>query len=463
MPARVHLTVPASLHAALHTHLFPGDGLEAAALLLCSRSGARLTAVDWIAVPYDACETREADRLSWPGTYVEAAIDRAETERLSIIAAHSHPGGYFDFSDADDTSDRQLVPALHQAIEAPHGTAIMVPSGAMRARLYRGAVATWIERVTVPGDDIRIWWNDGATASGPGVLPIAFTSGMTRWFKRMTACVIGVSGTGSIVAEQLARLGFGRIILIDFDRIEHKNLNRILNATWADAEARALKVEAFACSIRAHHPDTEVVVIPTSVDERAAVLAAAEADVLFTCVDDVEGRHIADRIASYFAVPLFDVGVSIPTRATRSGERAIAEVVGRIDYVQPGGSTLKDRGVYDAASLEAAYLRRVAPATHAARVKEGYLPGITEEAPAVITLNMRAAADCVMELIARLFPFRHDPNAAYARTIFMLADGDIERFPESDFTRGHEYPVGVGQTEPLLGLPMLGASRTEAA
>ena len=49
--------------------------------------------------------------------------------------------------------------------------------------------------------------------------PVAFTSGMTNWLGRLSACVIGVSGTGSIVAEQLARLGLGEIILIDFDKV----------------------------------------------------------------------------------------------------------------------------------------------------------------------------------------------------------------------------------------------------
>lgn len=462
MSMRSRLIVPAPVHQPLKAHLLAADGNEAAALLLCANDGVRLIATEWIAVPHAACEVRKPDRLTWPGEYVEQAIERAESDGRSIIAIHSHPGGYFQFSLADDQSDRILVPSLQQANAAAHGTAIMIPSGAIRARLYAGDAVTDIACVVAPGDDIQFWWSAGATDAGPARPPMAFTSDMTAWFKRMTACIIGVSGTGSVVAEQLARLGFGRIILIDFDRVEHKNLNRILNATHDDAEKRRLKVESFARSIKAHHPDTEVVILPVSIDDRDAVLAASGADFLFSCVDDAEGRHIADRIAAYFAIPLFDVGVSIPTRATADGARAIADAVGRIDYVQPGGSTLKDRGVYDAADLEAAYLRRVAPETHAARVKEGYLPGVAEEAPAVITLNMRAAADCAMEMIARVFPFRHDPNASHARTIFMLADGDIERFPETDFGRSGEYPIGVGAVEPLLGLPNLGIRRTAA-
>ena len=47
----------------------------------------------------------------------------------------------------------------------------------------------------------------------------------------MSIAVVGCSGTGSPVIEQLARLGVGRLVLVDPDRVEEKNLNRIVNAT----------------------------------------------------------------------------------------------------------------------------------------------------------------------------------------------------------------------------------------
>src|SRR5690606_27571601 len=189
---------------------------------------------------------------------------------------------------------------------------------------------------------------------------------------------------------------------------------------------------------------------------------ASEADFIFSCVDTGEGRHIADRIAASFLMPLFDLGVSIPTRASSGGDHAIAEVCGRIDYVRPGGATLSDRGVSTPATLEAEYLARTAPDALDRRIKDGYLRGLAEEAPAVITLNMRAASACVMEFIARGFPFRHAPNERYARTIFLLADGDEERFPESSWQAVDSALLGRGAQEPLLGLPALAPPRALA-
>jgi hypothetical protein len=191
-------------------------------------------------------------------------------------------------------------------------------------------------------------------------------------------------------------------------------------------------------------------------------LAACEADALFSCVDTAEGRHIADRMGAYFAMPLFDVGVAIPTQATPAGGRRIAEVYGRVDYVYPGGSSLMDRGVYDAALLEAEYLARVAPQTLSRKIADGYLRGMPEEAPGVIALNMRAASACIIEFLARLFPFREFANETRARSIFILAEGDEDSFAESQFAATERFPIALGVTDPLLGLPALGERRRVA-
>ena len=456
------LVLPAKVADELRAHLFPGDGLEAAALLLCTVTGQRRQ--KWlgrevICVPHEHC-TRRPDFITWPGEYVETAIDRASARGDAVIAVHAHPGGFFAFSSADDESDRVLMSSIRHGTDQAAGSAIMIASGAMRARIYEGDRATPVDLVMKAGADIETWWNDGATATGPLKAAMAFTGEMRASLGRLSVCVIGVSGTGSIVAEQLARLGVGEIILIDFDKIEERNLNRILNATHADIGS--LKVEMFAGAIRRYRPDGEVLSVPRSVATREAALAAGEADILFSCVDSAEGRHIADRLSACFTMPLFDVGVAIPTEPLPSSGHRIAEVYGRVDYVYPGGSSLMDRGVYDAALLEAEYLARMAPHALARKIADGYLRGMAEEAPGVITLNMRAASACVVELIARLFPFREFANETRARTIFMLAEGDEDVFAESQFKNRQCFPVSEGAAEPLLGLPALAVQRRVA-
>ena len=284
---------------------------------------------------------------------------------------------------------------------------------------------------------------------------MAFGDGMREELARRTACIVGVSGTGSIVAEQLVRLGIGRLILIDFDRVEMRNLNRILNSTLEHATARLHKVAMFAEAARAIRPGLDVEPMAETIMSRGAVLAAARSDVVFSCVDSVEGRMVVDLTCQAFCIPLIDMGVTITTRSLPGGSRTVSDAWTRVDYVQPGGSTLLSRGVWSGKALRDEYLARVAPDVHGGEVDEGYIKGVHAEAPSVISLNMKAASEAVLEYVARSFPFRHRPNAAFARSMVSLGEMEWETFPEDSFVCDGSAPVGVGAAAPLLGLPML--------
>lgn len=448
------LTLNGKLHAQLHEHLFPGDEREAASILLCRWAPGlrrRLLVKDVILVPYSECSRRERDALTWPGRYLIQAANIAESEGLVVLLLHSHPGGYFGFSLTDDQSDQLVLPCLFAAFGEHHGSAVMTPSGAILARLYtRNMVSETVELVTVVGDQLDYWWAEEKRR------PMAFSRAMTEELGRLSAAVIGVSGTGSLVSEQLARLGFGKLILIDFDRVERKNLNRIINSTHQDAELKRFKVEVLSDAIIQYRGPRIAFPVAASVTSREAVLAAAQCDILFSCVDSHEGRQLADLMSQAFLQPLFDVGVTIPVRRTHNGQK-IMDVCGRIDFVQPDGATLEDRGVYSSDSLHAEYMRRLSPYSYLADGADGYFQGVHEEAPAVVTLNMRAASACVNEFIARAYPFRLDPNSQYARTRFSLATC-IERFTtEAEFLPSpRRHPLFAhGKLEPLLGLPVL--------
>jgi len=202
--------------------------------------------------------------------------------------------------------------------------------------------------------------------------------------------------------------------------------------------------------------------LPLTLDCREAIEAVAQCDVIFCCVDSLEGRQFADLIACAFLIPLFDVGVAIPTFVD-DGRSAIADVSGRIDYVQPGGSTLSDRKVYTPEGLRAEYLHRVDPDAFREELQAGYIKGILEEAPSVITLNMRASSALVSEYIARAYLFRQEPNRRYARTMFSLAACDEDHYDEDDFELHDNGIFGRGDAEPLLGLPSFRQQRRNAA
>lgn len=439
------LAMTEAVHLQLRQHLFPGDGLESATILVCSVAGTekqRYCVRKALLIPYTDCRVRKKNRISWPGEWIEKAIDEAEMNNDALILLHSHPGGMYEFSKVDDKSDQSSIKAINEALDiggGEHGSAVMTPDGAIIARLYQSdmSISHMLEPMVI-GHNIQQITPKGLEY----VLP--FSSAMTERLKHQTACIVGVSGTGSIVAELLVRLGFGRIVLIEYDWVEKKNLNRILNSTIEDAVVGALKVEVAERAAFLHRTDIDVISCTEKIGSKAALELASSSDVIFSCVDSVEGRHHCDLIAQTCLIPLIDIGVTIPTRTTNAGELRIGDICGRIDYVFPGGSSLLDRAVVTPEALTREYLSASDPNALSQLVAEGYIKGTHQEAPSVISLNMKAASAGVNEWLARNFDFREEGNEQYARTLFSLAACEEDTFPEGDFTNSHKSKLGTG-------------------
>lgn len=439
------LVMTVNMHQELSSHLFPGDGLETVAILLCTRAGThdeRICVRKALLVPPEHCQLRTAHRVSWPGEWIETAIDEAECRQETIILMHSHPSGTYRFSRIDDESDQVTMRALSQAFDDPsiqHGSAIMTPDGLVLARLYdqQQHIVAELTPCVIGQDFVEL------TPQGREyVLP--FSTEMRKRLSTQTACVVGVSGTGSIVAEQVFRLGFGRVILIESDWMEAKNLNRILNSTAEDADQGVAKVDIAARSAQSHRPDAIIECYDSVLASKQALTAASGADVIFCCVDSIEGRHHCDLLAQACLIPVVDMGVTIPTRHDTSRRVCIADVCGRIDFIAPGGSSLLDRAVVTSDGLRREYLQSVDPAALADLEAEGYIKGTHEEAPSVISLNMRAASAGVNEWLARNFKIREESNALYSRTLFSLAGCEEDYFSESDFPCSPKPNLGVG-------------------
>lgn len=457
---RTTLRLTKTDHAQLERHLFPGDGNEAVAVALCGRRRCKarqgLFVQKVMPIPYDQCGLRQPDRVTWSTDKLVPLLHLAAQRDLAILKIHSHPGGYSQFSATDDASDADLFNSVFgwTDSEFPHASAIMLPGGRMfgRAILPDGSFIP-LHSIMAVGDNLDFWASDPT-----GALP-AFTqrhaqmfgAGTTQILRHMSVAVVGCSGTGGPLIEMLARLGVGRLVLIDPDHIELKNLNRIPNSRLEDAYLKRPKVEVMARAIAAMGLHTEVEIFHCDLASPDAVKAVAGCDVAFGCMDSIEGRHLLSRLATYYLLPYFDLGV----RLDADGTGGINSAAGTIHFIRPDGSTLKDRGVYSDAELEADGLRRIDPTTYRERVRIGYIRGVREDRPAVISINTQVASTAVNEFLARLHPYRLDGNDEYATVRINFMDGRVYPEREPVASRMFAKYAGQGDVTPLLSMPIL--------
>lgn len=441
-------------HDALRSHLFPGDGKEAVALLLCGRRKGVdrhiLTVRKVVAIPHDVCD-RRPDRVTWPTEFVDPLLGEAYGRGYAIVKVHCHGIDYRRFSTTDDESDRSLFAAVTSLLndELPHASVIMLPDGELFGRMLGedGAIVAPLESIMAIGDDMRIWTERRLSPSSFALRHAqAFGSGTTEILRTLSIAVVGCSGTGSVVVEQLARLGVGRIVLVDPDIVEEKNLNRIANSGKEDVYLGRPKVHVLASAIARMGLGQEVIPLQKNLLTPEAVRAVAECDVVFGCMDGVEGRHVLNRLATFYLMPYFDVGV----RLDADGAGGIDRIAGAVHYLQPGLSSLLSREVYNMARVDAEAMRRTNPEMYRRLVREGYLRGVDEDRPAVVSVNTFFAALVVNEFLARLHPYRNQPNGEYAYVGGNLSE--MQFFPEGESAPCAvlQRHVGKGDVVPLL-------------
>jgi hypothetical protein len=428
-------------HAELRRHLFPSDGKEAAAIVLCGRRAGskrhRLLARKVHLIPFEACETRSEIEVTWPTDVIVPMLEEADRDGLSVIKIHSHPGGFSEFSAMDDLSDKDLFPCIAEWCEqdVPHASAVMLPDGRIFGRVVH-ADGTFepLAQIAVIGDDWGFWRPYEFAKVPVPALPAfakrhaqAFGERTTRAFQELSIAVIGCSGTGSPTIAQLAHLGVKRLVLVDPDRVHDLNLNRILYATAEDAQVKRLKVDVVGDAINRMGLGADVEKVPHNLCTREAVHAVAECDVIVGCVDSAEGRFLANLIANFYVIPYIDAGVTIEIEEN-SGE--ISQVCGYVHCLTPGGSSLLSRQAITLEDVRADGMKRQNPAFYEEQRRAGYIKGVDEDRPAVISVNMQFAALAVNELISRLHPFRERPNRHYAKIGLSLME--LAFYPETE-------------------------------
>jgi len=456
---------------ALRTHLLPGDGCEAVAIALCGRRSGDLAHILTVhtifPIPYDECKIRKPDQIQWSTKRLIDVLKKVQDNGWAIVKIHSHPQGPSYFSAIDDIADNDLFTSLSVWTETdqPHASAIMLPTGELIGRVQRPN-GSWdpISRISVIGHDL-IMWDKEKDDTPPAFAQRhaqTFGKGTTALMRRLTIGVIGCSGTGSPVIEQLARDGVGTLVLVDPDIIEEKNIGRIIGSGMDDAQPQAAldpgrsrngmsKIQVMMRNITTMKLGTNVISFTRSLGEPEVVKAIATCDIVFGCMDSIGGRYLLNRLSACYLIPYFDVGVKL----VADGLGGVSEACGAIHVCLPDGQSLMERRVFTSERLRAEDLKASDPQAYTRERKAGYIDGVDEDRPAVVSINFFMASLGVNELLARLHPYRLDGNDEYAIIRYSFMHGHMYHNREDASSTEFHRIIGRGDMKPLLDMPML--------
>lgn len=203
--------------------------------------------------------------------------------------------------------------------------------------------------------------------------------------------VVGVGGLGSCVIQMLSYLGVQEFMLVDDDRVEESNLNRLIGAVREDVVNKTTKVEVAQRVIRSVNPKANITIMGNLRSAEAIESLSTFPGVIFGCVDNDSARMILTDLAAAYEKILIDCATEIEP----DGDK-IMNFGGRVIVARPGDFCLWCANQIDA---EIAKQELESDKEKSFRKNHGYGLGAAVTAPAVISLNMTVAGLAVTEFL----------------------------------------------------------------
>jgi sulfur carrier protein ThiS adenylyltransferase len=162
--------------------------------------------------------------------------------------------------------------------------------------IYNGFPVT--SDVTLKQGDAIVFIQQGETPSTEEfecLMMARHTPGIHQKIKKSVVGIAGLGGLGSVIAIALARVGVGRLILVDFDVVEPSNLNR---QQYFVHQIGMPKVEALQKNIAAINPYVRVQTYQEKLDRNNGERILQEAEVVVEAFDRAEEKAMLINIVS---------------------------------------------------------------------------------------------------------------------------------------------------------------------
>ena len=397
--AACDILVPRHLHDCLMSHLFPGDKDEHGAILRAgvvqTESKLRLLVQNVQPAKFniDYVAGQRGYRALTP-SFIFREIMQCRDAGLAYLAVHNHGSDRrVKFSKTDMESHERGYPALLDIGRGiPVGALvygrrsvaadIWMPDGSRRSLGEYRVIGRTIRRLY---SEPRHRTSDRSQEHDRQVR--MFSADGQQILRSSKVAVVGLGGVGSIVAEHLARLGVGTILLIDPDVIEDSNLSRVVGATHVDVETQQLKIQIAVRHLRELARDAQLMAIDGDVARESVAETLRDCDFIFLAADSMRARLVVNAVAHQYLVPTVQMGTKI--RTDESGK--IEDAMSVVRHIRPTVGCLWCNGLIDPTQLA------IEAKTDEERKEQAY--GVQEPNPSVITMNAVAAAHATNDFL----------------------------------------------------------------
>jgi len=379
---------------ALRGILFTADKHENFAVALCGISETplerRLLVREIWPAPRSAYEKRLTYHLQIAPAFFNSVVDRSLGSGLHPVIIHSHPSpGKAKYSPSDDFGEGRLIPVLSDLLPGRFPTSLLFTEDDVTGRTLTHRGFTPLDSIDIRGvrflhysSKPKLHRSSRASEAYDRQLLVFGKEGQHR-IESLKVAIVGLGGIGSIVAEQLVRVGISDLMLVDLDHIEPSNLSRVVGSRWGDGAKHPSKVNVVAQHLKRIRGGLKVEVLKDNAIRQQVLEQLQDRDLLFGCTDNHLSRAMLNRFSHQYIVPLVDMGIRLDAR-----QGDISAAAGRVSLVGPGMTCLRCSGHIDPERIR---VESLPEAERAELEKEGYVQGIQAHVPAVISLNATIA------------------------------------------------------------------------
>jgi molybdopterin/thiamine biosynthesis adenylyltransferase len=328
--------------------------------------------------------------------------NRARSKGLALVEAHSHPGASIaKFSRVDIEGLRDFVPYILKDLSgSPYAATVWSENSVTGLCWTTPTAQETLKEIRVIGSTVTFL--NPTETKGIGRAQVSspadratrqvllFGQEGQKRIEQSQVAIVGLGGIGSHVVQQLTYLGVRDFILVDPDKVETSNLNRLVGS--GQGSHGKSKVDVAQHMIRSISGNKLVNVQSLREDLRTAnaFRAILDSDVIFGCVDNDGPRLILNELALAYMIPYIDCAAGISVDGNRM------EAGGRIVVVQPENPCLvccKEIDTEEASNYLAP------PAELQLRKMRGYVSGAELPSPSVVSLNGVMSSAAVTEFL----------------------------------------------------------------